>query len=191
MNDVVAALESLRTEAPSSLLPAVLADVGLAEAEAFSSGRKIRVTKVPFSATAKAMINNDTRGFVKIISDPATGVVLGGSIVGRAAAELISVLAVAVTNNLKVGDILGEDPVPIDYQNVPWCIYCHPEVAFAGLTEEDAVDAGFDVVTAKHRFIPNGRAKIIGANRVYPMDAKKLPTMNTVCSPNRLGLLNM
>ena len=59
-----------------------IADVGLAEAEAFSPGRKIRVTKVPFSATAKAMINADTRGFVKIISDPATGVVLGGSIVG-------------------------------------------------------------------------------------------------------------
>ncbi|MET0663290.1 MAG: FAD-dependent oxidoreductase, partial [Ilumatobacteraceae bacterium] len=39
-----------------------IADVGLAEAEAFSSGRKIRVTKVPFSATAKAMINADTQG---------------------------------------------------------------------------------------------------------------------------------
>ena len=37
-----------------------IADVGLAEAEAFSSGRKIRVTKVPFSSTPKAMINNDT-----------------------------------------------------------------------------------------------------------------------------------
>jgi pyruvate/2-oxoglutarate dehydrogenase complex dihydrolipoamide dehydrogenase (E3) component len=83
-----------------------IADVGVAEAEAFASGRKIRVTKVPFSATAKAMINNDTRGFVKIISDPATGVILGGSIVGRHAAELISVIAVAVTANLTVTDLL-------------------------------------------------------------------------------------
>jgi pyruvate/2-oxoglutarate dehydrogenase complex dihydrolipoamide dehydrogenase (E3) component len=83
-----------------------IADVGLAEAEAFSSGRKIRVTKVPFSSTAKALINNDPRGFVKIISDPATGVVLGGSIVGRHAAELISVLALAVTANLRVNDIV-------------------------------------------------------------------------------------
>ncbi len=82
-----------------------IADVGLAEAEAFASGRKIRVTKVPFSSTAKALINNDSRGFVKIISDPATGVVLGGSIVGRHAAELISVIALAVTANLKVTDI--------------------------------------------------------------------------------------
>jgi dihydrolipoamide dehydrogenase len=82
-----------------------IADVGLAEAEAFASGRKIRVTKVPFASTAKALINNDSRGFVKIISDPATGVVLGGSIVGRHAAELISVVALAVTANLKVADI--------------------------------------------------------------------------------------
>ena len=83
-----------------------LADVGLVEAEAFSSGRKIRVTKVPFSSTAKALIHNDPRGFVKLISDPNTGVVLGGSIVGRHAGELISVVALAVTANLKVADLL-------------------------------------------------------------------------------------
>jgi pyruvate/2-oxoglutarate dehydrogenase complex dihydrolipoamide dehydrogenase (E3) component len=83
-----------------------IADVGLAEAEAFALGRKIRVTKVPFSTTAKALINNDPRGFVKIISDPATGEVLGGSIVGSHAAELISVIALAVTANLRVNDIM-------------------------------------------------------------------------------------
>jgi len=83
-----------------------IADVGLAEAEAFATGRKIRVTKVPYSANAKALIKGDPRGFVKIVSDPATGVVLGGSIVGRNAAELIGILAVAVTNGLKVVDIV-------------------------------------------------------------------------------------
>lgn len=83
-----------------------IADVGLAEAEAFALGRKIRVTKVPFATTPKALINNDPRGFVKIISDPATGVVLGGSIVGQHAAELISVIALAVTANLTVTDIV-------------------------------------------------------------------------------------
>jgi dihydrolipoamide dehydrogenase len=82
-----------------------IADVGLAEADAFAEGRKIRVTKVPFASMAKALINNDPRGFVKIISDPNTGVVLGGSIVGQNAAELISVLAVAVTAGLRVTDI--------------------------------------------------------------------------------------
>lgn len=83
-----------------------IADVGLAEAEAFANGRKIRVTKVPFSSTAKALIHNDPRGFVKLISDPNTGQVLGGTIVGRHAGELISVIALAVTAHLKVADLL-------------------------------------------------------------------------------------
>jgi dihydrolipoamide dehydrogenase len=83
-----------------------IAEVGVAEAEAFATGRKIRVTKVPFSASAKALINDDPRGFVKIVSDPATGIVLGGSIVGRHAAELISVLALAVNCNLRVSDLV-------------------------------------------------------------------------------------
>ena len=82
-----------------------IADVGVSEAEAFAHGRKVRVTKVPFSSSAKAMINDDTRGFVKLISDPATGVVLGGSIVGRHAAELISVIALCVQNQLTVQDL--------------------------------------------------------------------------------------
>ncbi|MGB3410145.1 MAG: FAD-dependent oxidoreductase [Microthrixaceae bacterium] len=95
-----------------------IADVGLAEADAFSEGRKVRVTKVPFASSAKAVINNEPRGFVKIISDPATGVVLGGSIVGRHAAELISVLALAVTNSLRVNDIAE-------------CIFVHPALSEA------------------------------------------------------------
>ena len=83
-----------------------IADVGLAEADAFAIGRKIRVTKVPFASNPRALIDGDPRGFVKIVSDPATGVVLGGSIVGRGAAELISVIALAVTAHLKVSDIV-------------------------------------------------------------------------------------
>jgi len=58
--------------------------------------------------------------------------------------------------------VLGEDPQPVDYLNVPWCIYCHPEVAFAGHTEESAKEAGFDVVTSTHKFAGNGRAMIVG-----------------------------
>jgi len=99
-------------KAPSAIFTEPeIADVGLAEADAFAMGRKIRVTKVPFSANARALITQDTRGFVKIISDPATGVVLGGSIVGRHASELIAVLGVAVTAGLRVGDIVDSMPV--------------------------------------------------------------------------------
>ena len=84
-----------------------IADVGVAEADAFSEGRKIRVTKVPFSANPKALIEGDVRGFVKIISDPLTGEVLGGSIVGQHAAELIAVLALAVRAGLRVADLVA------------------------------------------------------------------------------------
>ena len=58
-------------------------------------------------------------------------------------------------------DMLGEEPAPVDYANVPWAIYCHPEVAFAGLTEATAREAGYEVVTSKHRFTGNSRAMIV------------------------------
>ena len=63
---------------------------------------------------------------------------------------------------LAIRDILGEEPPPLDHHGTPWCIYCHPEVAFAGHTEQSAIDAGYEVVTSKHNFIGNGRAKIVG-----------------------------
>ena len=50
----------------------------------------------------------------------------------------------------------------MEYQRVPWCIYCHPEVAFAGYTEEDARAAGFDVIAKKDPYGGNGRALIVG-----------------------------
>ena len=63
---------------------------------------------------------------------------------------------------LVIADICGEDPDPLDYHGTPWCIYCHPEVAFAGHTEQSAVEAGFEVVTSTHRYMGNGRAQILG-----------------------------
>jgi dihydrolipoamide dehydrogenase len=45
---------------------------------------------------------------------------------------------------------------------VPWAIYCHPEVAWAGPGEEAAKAAGHDVVVAKHQFRANSRAQILG-----------------------------
>jgi dihydrolipoamide dehydrogenase len=58
--------------------------------------------------------------------------------------------------------ILGETMIPVDYERVPWAIYCHPEVAFAGLTEAQAKQRGMDVVTKKDPFGGNSRARIIG-----------------------------
>ncbi len=61
-----------------------------------------------------------------------------------------------------VKEILGENPLPVMYDRVPWAIYCHPEVAFAGHSEEAAKEAGFDVVASKHQYRGNSRAQIIG-----------------------------
>jgi dihydrolipoamide dehydrogenase len=63
---------------------------------------------------------------------------------------------------LVIKQLLGEEAVPVDYGNVPWCIYCQPEVAFAGLSEQAAVEAGYEVVVSKHRWGGNSRALIIG-----------------------------
>lgn len=72
--------------------------------------------------------------------------------------------------------ILGETMVPVDYERVPWAIYCHPEVAFAGLTEEQAVARGFSVVTKSDPFGGNSRARIIGDTEgLVKVVAERLP----------------
>ncbi len=61
-----------------------------------------------------------------------------------------------------VKGMLGEPVVPVDNGKVPWAIYCHPEVAFCGMTEAQAQAAGLPVVTKKDPFGGNSRAQIIG-----------------------------
>ena len=63
---------------------------------------------------------------------------------------------------LVIKQLLGDEAVPVDYDKVAWCIYCQPEVAFAGMSEQAARDAGYDVVATKHRWGGNSRALIIG-----------------------------
>ena len=103
----------------------------------------------------------DERGFVKVDENCRTtlgGVWAVGDLIPTAQLAHVAFAEAIVA----VKDLLGEDPVPVDYTRVPWCIYCHPEVAFAGLSEEAAKEAGHDVATVKHRFGGNGRALIIG-----------------------------
>ncbi len=61
-----------------------------------------------------------------------------------------------------VKSMLSEPVVPVDYTRVPWCIYCHPEVAFAGMSEAAARERGYDVVVKKDPFGGNSRARILG-----------------------------
>ena len=72
--------------------------------------------------------------------------------------------------------MLGEKVYPVMYDRVPWAIYCHPEVAWSGPSEEEARAKGHDVVVAKHQFRANSRAMIIGeAEGLVKIIAKKNP----------------
>jgi dihydrolipoamide dehydrogenase len=63
-----------------------------------------------------------------------------------------------------VKGMLDEPVVPVDNGKVPWAIYCHPEVAFCGMTEAQAKEAGIDYSVGKFPFNINGKA--LGANHL-------------------------
>jgi dihydrolipoamide dehydrogenase len=61
----------------------------------------------------------------------------------------------------------GHNPVAIDYDKVPSCTYSSPEIASVGLTEQQAAERGYDVVTGSFPFTANAKAKIIGDPRGF------------------------
>jgi dihydrolipoamide dehydrogenase len=63
--------------------------------------------------------------------------------------------------------IAGQNPVPVDYKNIPHVIYCQPEVAAVGLTEQKAKEAGYDVVTARYPFSALARALMLGGGQGF------------------------
>lgn len=65
---------------------------------------------------------------------------------------------------LAMRHIAGERAEPINYDRVPNCTYCSPEVASVGLTEHVARERGFKVVTSKFPFAAVGKATILGEN---------------------------
>ncbi|MEM8922586.1 MAG: dihydrolipoyl dehydrogenase [Actinomycetota bacterium] len=103
----------------------------------------------------------DQRGFITVDGRMRTGVP-GVWAVGDVV-DTAQLAHVAFAEGIvAITDILGEDATPVDYANAPWCIYCHPEVAFVGHSEESAREAGYDIVVSKHKFSGNGRAMIVG-----------------------------
>ena len=108
-----------------------------------------------------AGVETDSRGFVVTDENCRTsveGVWAVGDVIDTPQLAHVAF----VEGMMAIDDIKGDNPVPIDYQGVPWCIYCHPEVAFAGHTEASAIEAGYEVVASSHRHITNGRALIVG-----------------------------
>ena len=104
----------------------------------------------------------DERGFVvadEMMLTAAPGVWAVGDVVANTPQLAHVGFAEAI---VVIKSILGEPVLPVDYDRVPWAIYCHPEVAFAGLTEAAAKEAGYDIVVKKDPFGGNSRARIIG-----------------------------
>lgn len=58
--------------------------------------------------------------------------------------------------------IAGQNPPPINYDQIPGCTYCDPEIGSIGLTEAEAKKRGYDVVVGQFPFMALGRAKIAG-----------------------------
>jgi dihydrolipoamide dehydrogenase len=63
---------------------------------------------------------------------------------------------------LAVETIAGLETHPINYDKVPACTYCHPEVASIGLSEAKAKERGYEVKVSKFPFLANGRAATFG-----------------------------
>lgn len=62
-----------------------------------------------------------------------------------------------------VEKIAGENPEPLDYNNIPGCTYCSPEIASVGYTEAKAKEAGYEVKVGKFPFSASGKASAAGA----------------------------
>lgn len=61
-----------------------------------------------------------------------------------------------------VEHIKGIHTVPVDYNNIPGCTYCQPQVASVGLTEEQAIKAGYEIKIGKFPFVASGKAFAVG-----------------------------
>lgn len=72
------------------------AQVGLTEHAAAKEGRKVIAAKYPFNDHGKSMVMGETEGFVKMLGDAQTGEIVGASVVGPEATELIHAVAVAM-----------------------------------------------------------------------------------------------
>lgn len=82
-----------------------IAYVGLTETEAQAKGQKIKVGRFPFQASGKALATGETEGFVKVMSDPETDLILGIGIVGAHASNLIGEACLAIEMGATAEDL--------------------------------------------------------------------------------------
>lgn len=107
-------------------------------------------------------INTD-RGIIQVDEFYKTNVpgiyAIGDVVPGPALAHVASAEGI-----ICVEKIAGINPEPLNYNNVPSCTYCIPEVASVGHTEQAAKDAGYELKVGKFPFTASGKAKAAGAS---------------------------
>ena len=84
---------------------------------------------------------------------------IGDVVPGQALAHVASAEGITC-----VEKIAGQNPEPIDYNNIPGCTYCSPEIASVGMTEKAAKEAGYDLKVGKFPFSASGKASAAGHN---------------------------
>jgi dihydrolipoamide dehydrogenase len=82
---------------------------------------------------------------------------IGDIVKGQALAHVASAEGI-----ICVEKIAGLDPEPIDYNNIPGCTYCSPEIASVGYTEKAAKEAGYELKVGKFPFSASGKASAAG-----------------------------
>ena len=104
------ALFRLRPKAKDGVIPRViytepeLAQIGLTEQEARKRYRKIRILRWPYADNDRAQCERETEGFIKVITR-RSGQILGCTIVGASAGELVQLWALAMSKGMKIGDL--------------------------------------------------------------------------------------
>jgi pyruvate/2-oxoglutarate dehydrogenase complex dihydrolipoamide dehydrogenase (E3) component len=106
------ALFRLSPRASTAAIPRVtytdpeLAQVGLTEAEARKRHRRIRILRWPYADNDRAQADRTIHGFIKVIARP-NGQILGCTIVGAEAGELIQLWVMALAKNMRIADLTG------------------------------------------------------------------------------------
>ena len=87
---------------------------------------------------------------------------IGDCTPGQALAHVASKEGINAAEHLS-----GHHPEPMDYNNIPGCTYCSPEIASVGYTEKAAKDAGYELKVGKFPFVASGKAVAAGATEGF------------------------
>lgn len=89
---------------------------------------------------------------------------IGDCVPGQALAHVASKEGIICVEQIAFAEKKHKhQPVPLDYNNVPGCTYCSPEIASVGYTEKAAKDAGYDIKVGKFPLSASGKASAAGA----------------------------